>query len=104
MAFLFITEYARTGQSTRNGGVPVGEDPPLAEQVVVNTGASTQSVALNVNTTMVRLHADSICSVAFGASPTATITNRRMAAGSTEYFGIDQSSPAAKKYAVVLNT
>jgi hypothetical protein len=48
------------------------------------------SAAFNSQTRMVRLHKDagSPCSISFGTAPTATTSNARMAANSTEYNGV----------------
>ena len=103
MSTVYIAEYVRTGLGPR-GKIPVAEDGPIAQQTVAITGASVQSAALNAATTFVRVHTDAICSVAFGANPTATTGNRRMAANTTDYFGIDQSTNTVKKIAVISNT
>lgn len=105
MAFLYITEYNQlilTG--TGRGGVPV--EPAIAYQRIDNTGASVQSVALNVKTVFVRLQTDSICSFKVGANPTAVVAENRMPANATEYFGIDPVVHKATplKIAAVLNT
>lgn len=106
MALLYIAEYAASGRDITGRQLQAPMQPPLAEQTVVNTGASAQSVALNVKTTMVRLHTDSICSYLVGANPTATTANSRMAANTTEYIAIDKQAglDGALKIAVVLNT
>lgn len=80
--------------------LPVPAMPPVAEQVVAIGVASAQSAAFNAETRMVGIHADAICSVAFGVNPTAVATNRRLAANSTEYFEVI----AGHKVAVITNT
>jgi hypothetical protein len=101
MAFIYITEhYAPSLLSNAGQIVPVVKMPPTAEQKVANDGVSTQSAAFNDRTTIIGIHSDSICSVAFGASPTATVANRRLAANSTEYFEVIPG----QKLAVILNT
>lgn len=90
MATLYVSEYANVaavghsyGPATVVGQAPL--EPPLAEYTVPFGSASA---AFQAKTTFVRLHADAICSVAFGASPSASTTNKRMAANQTEYFGV----------------
>jgi hypothetical protein len=105
MAFLYIAEFAemQIGPAGRVGQMPM--QPPLAEQTVVNTGATTQSAALNTNTRFVRLHTDAICGVAFGTNPTAVAGSggsMRMAAGQTEYHAVPKG--ASYKVAVVTAT
>lgn len=105
MAFLYITEYNQlivTG--TGRGGVPV--EPAIAYQKIANDGASVASAVLNPKTVFVRLHTDSICSFKVDAAPTAVVTQNRMPANGTEYFGIDPVVHKATplKIAAVLNT
>jgi hypothetical protein len=89
MAVLFIAEYEHLATDRSAGGSSnIAQDPPIAEQTEAITGASTQSNAFNGNTKFIRVHTDSICSIAVGADPTASATTRRMAAGQTEYFGV----------------
>lgn len=101
MAVLYITEYAEAGTS---GGmaIGVGSEPPITEQTVAIAVGSNQSNAFTKNTKLVRIHADAICSIAFGTNPTATATNRRLAANQTEYFDL-KNSPGFK-VAVIQNT
>ena len=94
MATLYITEYTDT-QGTR----PVPREPPAAEQTVA-IGAAAQSAPFGPNTHLIRVHADSICSVVIGGNPTATTSNGRMAANQTEYRGV---SPG-QILAVIANT
>lgn len=85
MAKLYVTEFRYIGQH----GVQAPECPPIADQTPVVIGAgSLQSAAFNAGTKFVRLHTDAICSIAFGANPTATASTARMAAGQTEYFSV----------------
>jgi len=61
-------------------------------------GGSTQSAALNANTAFVRVHTDAICHVAFGTNPTSSSSQKRLAANSTEFFGV----PAGKAFRVAV--
>jgi hypothetical protein len=98
MAKLYVTEYT----------APVANSISLAEpnnvdQTPVAIGSSsTQSSAFAGDTSMVRLHTDSICSIAFGTNPTATANNKRMAANATEYFAVPEGQ--SYKVAVITNT
>jgi len=108
MATLYITEFQALGQSGLptsgfgpNGPTQAALQPPVVDQTpIVISGASTQSAAFNTATTLVRIHADSVCSVLFGANPTATTANARLASGQTEYFGV----AGGMKVAVIANT
>ena len=85
---LYIAEYAEVhqGAAGRVGQAP--NEPPLVEQTVAIGGSSTQSAAFNVQTRLVRIHCDNICSIVFGTNPTALATNQRFAAGQTEFKGV----------------
>lgn len=111
MATLYISEYNGTGFVQSNNGpfsvqAQAPKEPRLAAQTVAISGSSTQSSAFQNNpginagqTYLIRVHTDSICSIAIGASPLAVTTEGRMAANQTEYFTV---SPG-QKIAVILN-
>lgn len=100
MTVLYITEFADVGHS--QGVIPSGAEPANISQTLAIGATTAASSAFQNNTSMIRLHTDSICSVAFGVSPSATATSRRMAANQTEYFTV----PIGKAYqvAVISNT
>lgn len=99
MAVLFITEFSKLGVIDGKTSA-IAMAPPIAEQTVAIGGSSAASAAFDAATRYVRLHTDAICSVAFGASPTATATKMRLAAGQTEYFAV----PPGGKVAVITNS
>lgn len=97
MAKLYVTEYAGVGQNNQ----PVAQTPPIVEQTPVVIGAgSLQSAAFDAATTVVRIHTDAICSIAFGTNPTATANSQRLPADTTEYFSVK----FGHKVAVITNT
>lgn len=101
MAKLFISEYNRMLVDFKVGHpTPVPMEPPLVEQTVAIGGTSAQSAAFNANTKFIRVHADVVCSRLLGANPVATLDNARMAAGATEYVGVEPGD----KIAVIANT
>lgn len=85
---LDITEYDNMPRDGSGASIPTGLEPALVNQQVAISGVSAQSAALNSSTRFVRLHTDVACRVAFGSNPTAAGTDRRMAAGQTEYIGV----------------
>lgn len=102
MATLYITEFVdcpRDGQGRALG--QFANQPPIAEQTVAIAVGSNQSAQFNSATKFVRVHADVICSIEFGTNPAATATKARMAAGQTEYFGVNAN---ATKIAVIQNS
>ncbi len=101
MATLYVAEFATVG-GTSNFGVAGAQVPPIREQSATISGASVAiASSFTTNTRFVRVHADAICSVAFGTTPTATVANMRMAANQTEYFAVPQSG---YKVAVISNS
>jgi hypothetical protein len=86
MSTLYITEFTNLGRDAASLIVPAAGLLPTAEQTVAIGATSVQSSALNPLTHLIRLHTDSICSVAAGVNPAATTSSMRMAADQTEYF------------------
>lgn len=101
MAALYITEFDTVGVDIIGRETFLPKQLPIAEQKVTFT-TSTQSSALNERTTLVRVQADGICSILFGANPTATTSNMRLTSGQTEYFVVQANS--GLKIAAVTNT
>jgi hypothetical protein len=99
MAVLYISEYVTLGL-TQGRPIAAGLEPSAAEQNIAIGGASVASAAFGSGTNFVRLHCDVICSVAFGLTPVAVVTQKRLAAGQTEFFAV---APGFK-VAVIANT
>jgi hypothetical protein len=97
MATLYVTEYQGVRRTDGNAQAPFNFK---ANQSVAIGGSSTQSAAFNAGTYLIRVHADAICSIAIGASPTAAATGHRMSADQTEYYTVDPG----QKIAVITNT
>lgn len=100
MAKLYIAEYADISETVR-GPAQAPKDPPLVEQTVTISGASTQSVAFNPLTRFILITTDVICSILVGGTnPTVTTSSHRMAADQAEFRGVI----AGDKLAVISNT
>lgn len=102
MAVLYVSEFIELPITDNAVARSWAMTPPIVEQTVA-IGAGSASNAFNPQTKFVRLHTDSICSIAFsvsGATPTATTSNARMAANTTEYFGVQGGG----KVAVITNS
>ncbi len=97
---LYITEYAEIGKDTLGRLLSCPLEPALAEQKITISGTSAQSSAFNADTRFIRLHTNEICSVLFGANPTATVASQRFAAGQTEFKAV----VPGQKVAVITNT
>lgn len=102
MATLYITEFNQVEMTDGGRLAQIATQPPIAEQTVTISGSSTASVPFNAKTQYVRLHTDSICSIEFGLTPVATAANARMAASTTEYFGVPKG--LSYEVAVISNT
>lgn len=92
MPSLYITEYSAEGVDAQGRIMPAAVAPSITTQKIAFAGASVQSAALNEQTTLVRLHTDTACHVLFGANPTATTGNMRLAADATEYLSVKANS------------
>jgi hypothetical protein len=91
MAFLYIEEFDQMMVASHDA-LAVGRQPSIATQKIAIAVGSTPSATFNKRTRFVRLHADAICSYVFGDTqnnPAATTSNARLAAGATEYFGVE---------------
>ena len=99
MAVLYIAEFSGLyAKGNQTGQMAI--TPPIAEQHVSIGMSSTASAAFNAATNLIRVHTDAICSIAFGASPTATANGMRLAANQTEYFAVQ----GGQEIAVITNT
>jgi hypothetical protein len=85
MATLYIAELSDLAKANTGGPIQIAQMPPAVEQAIAFGAVSN---AFSVNTRFLRLCADSACSIAIGANPTATTTNWRLAPNSVEYIGV----------------
>lgn len=97
MTTLYINEYQKSAHANAeewgytDNGLQVAKEPAITSQTVAIGGSSVLSNPFGLTTRLVRIHADSVCSILFGAvgtTPAAATTNARLAAGQTEYFGV----------------
>ena len=96
MTVLRIQEYVEIGRTT-GAGVPVGMEPPVANQKTTYTSTSVPSAAFNAKTNFVRLIATGDTLVKFGTgTPVAATAEMFIKAGVAEYFGI----PVGQSYKV----
>ena len=104
MAKLYICEYTGLGISDDRlgGNQQVGMEAGFDQTPVVIGAGSLPSNAFAATTRLVRIHTDVICSIAFGANPTATTNTKRLEAGQTEYFGVPPGQ--SFRVAVIANT
>lgn len=99
MAVVDVTEYSQMAKDASGRLLPAGQEPGYTQQVAIG-GASAQSAAFGGQTTFIRVHTDAACRIAIGSNPTAAATTQRMAAGSTEFFGVK----SGHKIAVITST
>jgi len=88
MPSLYITEYSTEGVDAMGKTMPAAVEPSITVQKVTIGETSAQSAVLNAQTTLVRLHTDAACHVAFASEPTATTGNMRLAIDGTEYLAV----------------
>lgn len=102
MSKLYVTEFVGADEKA-NTVTPAARVAGATDQPPLTiSGTSAQSAAFGTGGSLVRLHTDVICCVAFGTNPTATTSSMRMAADSTEYFAVPAGS--AWKVAVIAGT
>lgn len=100
MAVLYISEFSNGASVIGTALVAMMPQPSITDQTVAISGSSAQSAAFNARTRAVLLSADAICSIAFGANPTATATNLRLPANTIIAFAV----VPGQKVAVISNT
>ena|SRR5215475_6410900 len=98
MAKVYIAEFSAV--YLQGQALPYPRVPPIAEQTVAIGATSVQSSAFNAATKLVQIETDAICSLAFGANPTATANNMRLAANDVRSFCVN----AGDKVAVITNS
>lgn len=95
MATLYLTEYGSVGSERTQ----IAQTPCVAMQTVA-IGVEAKSAVFKPSTRFIRVHVDAICSIVISSSPTATTSDTRMSADSTEYFGVNPGD----KLSVISNT
>lgn len=101
MSKLYISEFESPGGQAGFPFPVAGEYGNTTDQTPVDYNAGeAKSAAFAATTKLVRIHTDAICSIKFGTAPTATTSNRRMAAGQTEYYFVRPSD----KVSAITNT
>jgi hypothetical protein len=100
MSTLYIAEIAELGVDSHGASVVAPVMPPITEQTLSIGVGSVASAAFNGHTRFVQIHTDAICSLAFGASPSATTSNQRLAANETRFYAVTRGD----KVAVIANT
>lgn len=99
MANVNISEYPHTAMAG-SFAAQVGSLPPLvAPQNLSPSGTSAQSAAFTSQTRIIRVFTDTAIAIRVGDAgvpgPVAVTTDTRMAANSTEYFGVAPGQMAA---------
>lgn len=103
MAKVYITAFQKQAHQWVGAeaiAAPHAEEAVYVEMVPVAIGVEAKSAVFPNGTRMVRVHADAICSIAFGVTPVASVDTMRLAAGQTEYFGVKPG----EKLSVITNT
>jgi hypothetical protein len=95
MSSLYVREYADQVLLGRGLSAPAGMEPGLVDQKLTISGSTVQSAAFNAKTRLIRVHTDVICSIVIGPNAIATTGGARMAANTTEYFGVNKGDMIA---------
>jgi hypothetical protein len=99
---MYISEYSNTGLAVGQL-VQVASEPAITDQTPVDySGGAASSAVFNASTNIVRVLCTSTCSIKFGTSPTATTSNKPLAAGTPEYFAVPIGQ--SFKISVIANT
>lgn len=86
---LVVTEYSELAADAKGQRIVAGQEPSVAvQEVAIGAGSVASANAFGDATRFVRVHTDANCRIAFAAAPVAVAAGTRMAAGSTEYFGV----------------
>lgn len=89
MSKLYVSEYADIAYVPYSVPLMIASEiTPSHDQVVDFTIGVAASVAFQARTKFVRLWADEDCCVKFGRGPTATTSNKPVAAKTPEYFAV----------------
>lgn len=81
MTKLYVSEYPGLAETDQSDSTLIVAMPPIAEQIVDYTaGVATLANPFSPFTKFIYVSTDAICSIAFGVTPVATITNLRLAA------------------------
>ena len=84
MAFMYIKELSALAAAPQNNDIAVLAEPDgvVTEQKIAIAVGNTASAAFQPTTKWIEVSVDAICSYVIGASsPTAAVTNARLAAG-----------------------
>jgi hypothetical protein len=87
-----IIEYAG---KDRIDGLPVVPAALTVQTPITASGTSQQSAAFNVSTNMIAVQSDEAVHVARAANPTATTSNYKITAGSTQFFTVTPGEKVA---------
>jgi len=101
MASLYIEEFQGVGQPQQQrdfigSALATGDMPSFSQPPIAISGSSTPSLPFQLQTILIRVHCDAVCSVKVGGTaPVATTSNMRLAANQTEYFSIKRGDALA---------
>jgi hypothetical protein len=95
MAFLYIAEFSRLPLDSVGANIIAPPMPPLVEQKIAIGIGSVPSASFSSGTRFVQIHPDSVCSVAFGPTPVATVNNQRVAGSETRFVGVNPGDSVA---------
>lgn len=87
---LYVAEYKSTAKNNKGEPVMAPLEPADQEQVIdFSAGEATLPLPFLKTTRFVSITCDDNCHYLVGANPTATVNNKRLAAGAERFFGVD---------------
>lgn len=89
MSVFTVREYDALAKDANGHGIPAGQEPAIATQVITTSGVSQDLNAFQERTRFILIGCDGICNWAIGASPTAAAGDAgRLAADEHLFFGV----------------
>jgi hypothetical protein len=101
MAALYIEEFQAVGQPQQQRdfigtALASGDYPSVTQTPIAIGGSSTPSQPFKLQTILIRVNCDAVCSIKVGGtSPVATTNSMRLAKDQTEYFSVKQGDSLA---------
>lgn len=106
MAKVYVSGYTELAADRNGNKMSAPKHPPVFESVIDTTSGVVNTSNLPDTVTIVRIHTDGIVNVSVKPSATAATSTAehscRMAAGQTEYFGVNAG--AGYRVSAITNT
>lgn len=88
MAVVDVSEYDRMPVDAQGAYLQTGLEPAKVVQQLAISGSPANSAAFDQGTKFIRVHTDGAIRYQVGPTAVASATDARIAANTTEYFGV----------------